>query len=310
MNEHYAVEPTACVNAAELRHLLERFGPYAGRYIAAFPRSWRQDVRATAMEWSDLEQARVTQSLRRASERCAVVWRRDLEFDASKTWVQNFKATQSRKRPFAGAVVARENCDTDLPSIDDLELATTADEKIAGLPKEYARVSSTLLTVSPEVTLIDPYLDPVRDDRRRVLLELLRAAKSGRCRKFRIYARATAMSQPEAIEDTLRELLRKAGDPVKEFEMNLVEDAHSSDKLHARYLLSVRGALRFDRGFQTLPAGRKNDISVVGEGVHRTLVQEFMEDRHGLEVVSRLVVHVDIPPKQFAGRSRSSYSSR
>lgn len=290
MNEHFAVEPTACASAAELRHLLEKFGPYAGRYIASFPASWVKAVRDAAVEWTDVERMRASVLLQRAEERYAVVWRRDLKFDKSKNWLQNLKAAQSREKPFSGAVVARENRETDLPSIDDFEPAPTADEVVAGLPKEYARVSGTLLTLSPEVTLIDPYLDPVRNDRREVLFELLRAAKSGRCTRFRMYARAAEMSSQGSIERTLRDLLRKAAGPVKEFEVNLVEDARSSEKLHARYLLSLRGALRFDQGFQTLPAGRKADISVVGQGVHGALVERFLEGGHGLEVMSRLVI--------------------
>src|SRR5690606_21075826 len=89
MNEHFAVEPTACASAAELRHLLEKFGPYAGRYIASFPASWVKAVRDAAGEWTDIERMRASVLLQRAEERYAVVWRRDLKFDNSKNWLQN-----------------------------------------------------------------------------------------------------------------------------------------------------------------------------------------------------------------------------
>lgn len=290
MNEHFAVEPNACESAAELRHLLERFGPYCGRYIASFPPSWLKAVLEATSAWSELERARAVTVLQRAQERFAVIRRRDLNFDTSKNWLQNLRTIQDNMKPFAGAIVARENRDERFPSVDTLELSPTSDEVIDAVPEEFGRVSSTLLLVSPEVSIIDPFLDPTRRDRSAVLEALLKAARGGRCGLVTMFARHAEMFSPTGVERELKRLLSRSGGPVKQLRMVLVDDGRSAEKLHARYLLSVRGALRFDQGFQELTRGRKMDVSVVGEKVHKSLVERFLEGGHGLNVVSEIRV--------------------
>ena len=56
MNERFAAEPTTCDSANDLKHLLEKFGPVTGRYLAKFPASsWESLLRSHIEPWKDVE---------------------------------------------------------------------------------------------------------------------------------------------------------------------------------------------------------------------------------------------------------------
>ena len=65
MNERFAAEPTTCESAFELKHLLEKFGPTTGRYLATYPaQGWEKLLDTHTSEWSDLEREKAKTLLR------------------------------------------------------------------------------------------------------------------------------------------------------------------------------------------------------------------------------------------------------
>ena len=42
MNEKFALDPTACCDAQELKYLLEKFGFGQGRFLVGYPVKWRK----------------------------------------------------------------------------------------------------------------------------------------------------------------------------------------------------------------------------------------------------------------------------
>jgi hypothetical protein len=66
MNERMLAQPTSCRNADEMLQLLKSSGPYAGRYLMAYPVNWRSLVEDHFSQAKPLEQDRVKALLRRA----------------------------------------------------------------------------------------------------------------------------------------------------------------------------------------------------------------------------------------------------
>lgn len=144
MNEFFAADPSCCSNSSELRLLLGRFGPYAGRYLAEYPMQWGNVLTGRFASLGTIELERVKTRLRRAREEGALLVNRALEWDEKQSWVENAKHHVSSKPPrLNGLVVSAErsaagdmtleNCDETLP--------LTADEKVPGTVQEYLRVS-------------------------------------------------------------------------------------------------------------------------------------------------------------------------
>ena len=74
--------------------------------------------------------------------------------------------------------------------------------------------------------------------------------------------------------------------------MILVEDESSESKIHGRYLLSIKGGIRLDQGFQQLPASRRVDVGPVGRAIHGDLLDLFFDGKHDMKVVHRLSIRL------------------
>lgn len=263
MNDYYAVEPKSFGSADKLKMLLGGFGVYQGRFISAYPPSWETLVRQSVSDWSEMEKKRVSRILEKLKENVGLIRNTELPYKSEKTWVDNVLAVQlsSNASPFVGGIVEGEAPNLFFKSAHDFDPDGADGELMTASPENYARVSNVLLMVSQEIYFIDPYLDITKSDRESVVSSYLSAAKKGKCKKFIIYAsKANVSVDPSDIRWHAEKLLRNSSGPVSEMTINLCNDRGSEGPLHARYLLSKHGALRFDQGFQRLR--RKVDVSM------------------------------------------------
>ena len=300
MNEFYATDPKACQSAADLRTLLSWFGPFTGRYLATYPSDWLRQIESRLGERGDIERARASTLLRRAKERSAVVSKAKLPWEETRSWVDN--ALPLRKpagEAFDAVIGADEDAvNNDLVlSFDNHDPPTTSEERIASRPAEFVRVARTLLLVSPQIYLIDPFLDPLNQNCESVLSALMAVAAQGKAEGVVIWARASKVcgDPPSAricskVRDALAGIAKRAGfnGPGRRFELKLVRDELSASKMHGRYLLSIKGGVRFDQGFAKLPKGRRMDVGPIGQQAHNELLTIYLEGKHDMVVVQTI----------------------
>ena len=85
------------------------------------------------------------------------------------------------------------------------------------------------------------------------LTEIL--AAKGRV-KLVLWVRASAVAERNAFKSRLREILSDADARQISFEVIAVDDARASDKLHRRSLLTIKGGIGLEQGFQELTNGK------------------------------------------------------
>ena len=315
MNERFVAEPTTCDSAFELQHLLEKFGPVTGRYLAKFPASsWESLLRSHIEPWKDVERKKALLWLRRAMEARALISAGGSRYEDRDTWVRNVVRAQDSASRFDGVVVSRTNAGA-FPSIDELELPPTSEERVAATWKEYARVSGVLLRDSTELHFIDPYFNPCNADRQVVLREMLRIAGAGRCQAAYVWLNGNYVkrSQTEMVW-ALRTIAIEAGfvSPRHSLYLRDFTDAGRDVKVHDRYLLSLYGSVRFEYGFQQLTGKKRADVSPVGSIRHLLLLEQFHEGKNDLGVES-VLVDTQKPPSltcsaDTARRPRTAHS--
>ena len=286
MNERFAAEPTTCDSSIELKHLFEKFGPATGRYLAAYPDlGWERRVLEHIAEWKQLEQEKAKVLLRRAKERCSLVYARGVAYQDEEAWVRNVERTQASAARFDGVVVSRANAGA-FPSLDEFDLPPTSAGPVEAKCGEYARVSRTLLMASPELHLIDAYLDPCDTLRKIVLQAMLGVAAGGRCKSVHIWVREDRLKR--SLVETKQELIRiarRAGfTGARQLDLHCFTDAGRDTKVHDRYLLSLHGAIRFEHGFQELTGARTANVAPESRSNHEHLVSQFLESKHDLLV--------------------------
>ena len=296
MNELYAADPAVCSHASELKLLLASFGPYAGRYLANYPIDWAVLVERQLDNLGDIEAARVKLILFRAKEGMALIPWNGLAWNKGQEWLANARPLLNTTPAMFDGLIARQATPPAIHHLHDLDLPPTAEERIEGTASEYARISKILLVLSPEIALVDPYLNPLKGDCAAVLKAMFETAAKGKCQKISLWARESEVCRRGAyaviksdLEDRLRRLAHHAGfKPGREIEMILVEDESRQAKMHDRFLLSIKGGIRFGQGFQQLPQGRYVEVGPVGKTTHNALLDIYFDGKHDMRVVERL----------------------
>lgn len=297
MNELYGVSPDACPSAGELRLLLAAFGPAAGKYILAYPGFpvWRDHLLAAFTSAGDIERERIKTILMRAQQNHALLDRRNLTWHDHLDWARNalkvwattgaefkqiyfsdaaFEQLQASEAQAAMACAAR---------VSDPAPFTPADGQIESSPQNYWNIAKILCSISSELHFVDPYLNPGKADRRRVLGKFVQElGKLSKTQSVFMWSRWDALANSQgkvdekALEQALKDWVRDSNTSKKlSIQLNLVDDRTSSEKLHARYLLTEKGGIKFDQGFQELGAGRLNVVSPVGTDLHQNLYPKF-----------------------------------
>lgn len=300
MNELFAADPAVCCSASDLKLLLASFGPYAGRYLANYPTHWATHVETRLNSVGDVEATRVKTLLRRARESIALITRANLPWNAEQDWISNARPFVETKPVIFNGLVASEANPPNVHELHDLDLPPTADECLEGTASEYVRASKILLLLSPEVVLVDPFLSPTKRYCLPVLQAIFEVVAKGKCQKVTLWARAAAVFGTgdqsiikSDIQTRLRQLTQQTGfRSGRVIEMVLVEDESSQRKMHGRYLLSIKGGIRFDQGFQSLPAGRLVDVGPIGKSTHDALLDVYFDGKHDMKIVGRIGVKV------------------
>lgn len=298
MNELFAADPAICSRASELKLLLSSFGPYAGRYLANYPENWTTRVESQFENLGEVEAAKVQVLLRRAKDNLMLVTRSNLLWNSEQEWLVNAAPLLNAVPRVLDGLVAKQAAPPAIHQLDSLDLPPTAEERVAGNANEYARIAKILLLLSPEVAFVDPYLNPLKKAYSSVLKALFDHVAKGKCKKIYLWVRASVLlssGNPSVIkadlEDALNRLARQAGlKPGQAIEMILVDDESQKTKMHGRYLLSIKGGIRLDQGFQELPQGRHVDVGPIGKTIHNDLLDIYFDGKHDMQVVERFIL--------------------
>jgi len=290
MNEFFVAEPNCCESIGDLRFLLSRFGTHAGRYLVEYPKDWRSLLREKFQ--SPMEEKRFEYLLEEVKklDNAAILVKPSLPWKPEFSWVDNaLNLTRIQPPELDEIITSPLATKPGTVSFDDPKLFSNAGERIHTQPNEYVRVCKTLMIVSHELHFIDPYLNPCKKDYQVVLEEMLKVIAKGKCRRVIFWAKTSYVigERRHSWEEVVRgwkDLLRSVGWPDDRcFQYNLVDDSWS-DEIHARYLLSFKGAVRLDKGFQRQPRDRKVDVSPVDKSTHDDLWQIYHEGKHDMKI--------------------------
>jgi hypothetical protein len=269
MNEEFLVEPTGFKSAIELKYLLEKFGFYQGRFIGQFPKSWRKDVFEHMQSLPDIEQARIRSLMDKHKSSLVPSGQ---EFLNNFSWLEN--ANQQIERNNFDGVVAATNNAWNYPTVEDVEveyLRGGHDIRVLASSANYTKYTRRLLQLSHEIVLVDPYLQLYTDRCAQVLKNILAVAQQGKCRSFVVWARDGEANKSRSGV-TYAQMLKKDYQnklmPGATLNVKIVNDKDSSNKIHARLMISKLGGFRFDHGFSEFYEDTYVDIAILGESVH------------------------------------------
>ncbi len=307
MNELFGIEPCAFETVKELRLLLQAHGPYTGKYILEYPSStsWRRQVLEHFSHVGDVERERLKSILIRAKEERIAIEIQKLGWADSKDWIHNAIQIWSRqgnyKKIYVSDIRYHDLIDTEGVKIDRLLInsmdpppLTASDAEIEAKADDYWDVCSLLCKISHVIHVVDPYFDPLKASRRNIFrLFLNNFFEIPHLQELNFWVRKNAVCNADGTVD-LAKIERFINDIArnrwrnKSLNFNLIQDEDSVDKIHARYLLTNKGGIKVDQGFQELPNNRKNLISTVAPEQYKRLYELFSKKAFAFRVVNSI----------------------
>ena len=312
MNNIHSSEPTLFENSSDIRLLLNYFGHFTGRYLNTYPLNWIKIFNSHINELqesgklNDNQKKKSLEYLNNAMKEGAFV-AKNFQYNESDTWIQNAKNILGHD--IESIIVHRgssEANDNKIIDFDDFQPDISCDERIRAIPEEYLRVCQPILRSSPEILLIDPYLNPCSPYVEKVLTEFLEfISKTKKCQSIVIWSRykEVIIDKPKNNDFrcmSLSKLKEKLTDLIEsnniqhdfELRMYLLDDYHLPERLHDRFLLSLKGGVELSQGFQTLNKGRKVKISPIGKKVHDDLLNTFLDNKNNMRAKKEIYIKV------------------
>lgn len=270
MLQEYAVEPAAIGSDWQtFRYLIEKFGFDQGRLISQFPKHWFREVYQAAGGLSDLQKKRVEEALIAAKKNKVVRTGRPYSPDLGG-WLDNALAEHGRE-PFHAIIAAAnsgdEACVVRSDEVDDGH-ALIACARERAVPRDVESLAGALqgmLRFGARIVFVDPFFDPYKGPHKRMFLRLLTIVKDLNPRaECEIHYRYHANKPDNA--DLEGEAAALFGDIIPaEMAVTLYcwKERDGGEDFHARYLLTDKGGIRVDAGFEPVGDHQHTDVSLM-----------------------------------------------
>lgn len=285
MNELFAIEPTAFDDYKDLNYLLSKFGFYEGRFVAEYPHDWVKQVILHLNILPEIERSRAVSLLRRFKDDHLI--QVGLKWKYEQNWIEN--ASKQKQSKFVNEVIVARNHRGEFISPDDVDDSYFHENwcgrqsRVKSTAEDYASAASMLLRSSHEVAIIDPYISTFDDRWKRVINKFAAVAIQGKCRRFIVFSFDKNSDTAEMVQKGSRYFF---GDAIKlgmKISYYLLQDTKNTKADdHARYLLSKKGAMHFDKGFDEDKPARLRMVGVLDKPMHTELCNQYFEGEDAL----------------------------
>ena len=270
LHHEYAVEPQVIgSNWQTFRYVMEKFGFDKGRLISQFPKHWLRCVYQSAKALPAMQKKRIEVALNQAKKnkivRCGRPYRSHLE-----SWLEN-ALTEHLREPFH-AIIAAANPEAKEPvvcadELDEYHALMAVPHELA-VPRDIASISAALqylLRFGSRVVFVDPFYDPFNVRYKRLLsqcLSIIKALNPGAaCEVHYRYHKNKPTNQE--LEREATPLFRSIIPEGMVLKIHCWKEKDGGEDFHARYLLTDRGGVRIDAGFDPVGNHQTTDIALM-----------------------------------------------
>lgn len=290
MIKRYAIEPRSLTSWDDFRYVMEKLGFAEGRVMVALPKKWVSEL-LDSLD-GDIKQSRLATKLQRYKEDRIIQSRSP--YDIQMSWVENASALHSKGRIDAILISQQSRADmkeSGYPTPVDI------DEDFFQSPREIRCLSTVenlsdaaemLLEVGSEARFIDPYFKITSPSYLKTLAAFAKLAQTGgRCRKFEIFTKSDFLPKGGAhsFNKMLDEYLGPCAGARFGVKVHFLDTFATRINFHARYFLTNKGGLRYDKGFALGCPPELVDISLLDKKVCTELFEIFDSCNNDLGVI-------------------------
>ena len=306
MLHEFAVDPECMATLDALRRITDHCALHLGRFVSDFARRrWESVV------WETLKPQLTFRAEQQLTEVLAQLQRRGglintgRRFQRGISWIDN-ALQQHGEKPFraivAGVNPTQEGCvllvDDVTPEADHWRVQTEV--RVARTSADLSACVRPLLHLSSEVLFVDPHFAPDTSRYQESLEAFLAAACEGGRRYTRLeyHTKIRGKFEDDVARtnwiDTFRgdcrnQLPRRVpnGIPLR---VVLWNEKPDGDEMHARYVMTERGAIRIEKGLDIGHPNQTTDISLVAPGVYRQRWNDLQRDATTYEFVEEVEI--------------------
>lgn len=301
MHYEYAVEPQAIgTNWQTLRYIVEKFGFDKGRLISDFPKHWFRYVYEAAEGLSDIQKAQVREVLKRAKDR-NVVMRFGRTYNPELAWLPN-ALSEHRRLAFRAILAAATSEGADyVLSVNDLDeihplMAVPTERSIARDVDSLSEALKGLLRFGSRLVFVDPFFDPFDAGQKRMFSRCLNIIHDVNERAsceihYRFHDDSFSNETLEGHAATLFRDILPEGMPVTIY---CWREKERGEDFHARYLLTEKGGIRVDAGFDLVGEHQHTDVTLMNLELVQLRLTSFSRSSEDYELVEPVIeVHRD-----------------
>jgi hypothetical protein len=280
MIKKIAIEPAALKRWEDFRFVFAMLSFSQGRVLARFPKKWPKMLMDSLGDIGDIERKRFEVKLfKYKSDRMVSSGQ---PYDGSLEWVENI---QERAASFDRIILrdflagnVNEVSAAPIELVDEEFFETEREIRTPSDVQGLTEPAALLIQETRGATLVDPYFRVTTMACLKVLGRLIEiAGEGGRCRAFSVYTSEDGRAKDEGHRSRLdlENLLRgkvKSPFSIDFFFKNTAPDLNS---FHARYLLTEKGGLRYDKGFRSTTPAEKVDVSILDKIFHTQLCEIY-----------------------------------
>ncbi len=296
MIHEFAVDPKALAGWQNFRYLVEKFGVSQGRLISRFPKDWRQRVLKACEDCRDVEKKRITVALERIDSK---LYNAGRDFDKNVEWIPNARSSHAVD-PFRAIITTAEHAgstghlDVDLLSDEDETWAVPRGAMVPRTATDMAAAAEKLLRCSAEIVFVDPHFGGETRFGRTLTAMIQRACHGGRIpRRFEYHLTAKSVPGHEfsrQLEKQQPYLRIPPGVKLVFVRWNQLDEG---DTLHARYVLTEKGGLRFEHGLDEGNPGETTDVECLASPNHAERRAQYHPGAEAFQLVDAWMVTAD-----------------
>lgn len=271
MIHEFAVDPEAIANWQNFRYVVENFGISQGRLISRFPSKWKRLVYEACEESPPLEKARIVEKLNGIEDKLFSSGR---SYDGNQKWVPN-AVTSHLEHPFRAIITTAEQAGLtghlDVDSLND-ENETWSVPRGGAVPRtaaDMADAAEKLLRCSGEIVFVDPHFGSEARFGKPLAAMIRRACDGERVpKRFEYHLNAKSIPGQEFSQQLERQRWHLRIPPRVKLVFVRWNQFDEGDTLHARYILTEKGGLRFEHGLDEGNPGETTDIECLATKSH------------------------------------------
>lgn len=293
MIHEFAVDPEALASWQNFRFLVDQFGVHHGRLISRFPGKWKRMVFQACEECAPIEKERIIERLRGIDDKLLAAGR---DYNRAIDWLPN-ALDSNAETPFH-AIISTPAKVNGTPHLD-VETLSGGDEKwsvprgtqIPRTAAALAAAADTLLQCSSEIILVDQHYS-CGSRHGQPLTEFLKSAQLGKpLSRLEYHLSAEKTGAPAWFRQKLEEQ-RRFFNLLPETQLVFVrwKTIDGGDNMHARFILTERGGLRYDYGLDEGDEGESTDVDCLDQEVYQHRWSQYHPESGDFELVDAWIV--------------------